>query len=80
MLGAVDVYQARPYLRVASDYPTAERTIKEVEDLLLRARGAAVRLLGEPRVGLRHRGHAREHVHSKNEDVFFPGGRSSCWR
>ena len=30
-LGLVTVYQARPYLQVSHDYPTAERTIKEVK-------------------------------------------------
>jgi hypothetical protein len=31
VLGVVAVYQARPYLKVAAEYPTARRTIKEVE-------------------------------------------------
>ena len=31
VLGAVTVYQARPYLKVAAEYPTAKRTIREVE-------------------------------------------------
>ena len=28
----VAVFQARPYLKVAHDYPTAKRTLKEVEN------------------------------------------------
>jgi len=42
VLGVIVVYQARPYLRVASLYPTAARTIKESEGLLLGARVPAV--------------------------------------
>ena len=31
ILGVVAVYQARPYLQVSHDYPTAKRTIKQVK-------------------------------------------------
>ena len=53
VLGAVAVYQARPYLKVASDYPTAKRTIKEVKTYSSGPAALAVGLLGEPRVGRR---------------------------
>ena len=31
IFGVVAIYQARPYLKVASEYPTAKRTLKEVK-------------------------------------------------
>ena len=72
VLGVVVVYQARPYLRVASLYPTAARTIKEVENY---SSGPAALLSAssENRVWGSITAPIREHVHSKNEDVFFPG-------
>jgi hypothetical protein len=73
VLGAVAVYQARPYLKVANEYPTAKRTIKEVENYssgpaALLAASSENRVWGSVTSG------ARAKVHSKNEDVFFPGG------
>jgi hypothetical protein len=70
--GAVSVYQARPYLKVADEYPTAKRTLKEVENYssgpwALLAASSENRVWGGVTAG------ARAHVHSKNEDVFFPG-------
>ena len=73
VLGAVTVYQARPYLRVAEEYPTAKRTIKEVETY---SAGPAA-LLGassENRVWGSVTSAMRAKVNSKNESVFFPGG------
>ena len=55
-------------LRVPDRQAHAERS----RELLLRAGGAAVGLLGEPGVGRSDCGRARR-CHSKNEDVFFPG-------
>ena len=72
-LGAVTVYQARPYLRVSHLYPTAKRTIKEVENYSS-GPAALVSASSENRVWGGVTAGAREHVHSKNEDVFFPGG------
>ncbi len=60
LTGVVSIYQAAPYLKVASDYPTAKRTLKEVQQLLLGSRRAAVGVLGEPRVGRRDVGDARQ--------------------
>jgi hypothetical protein len=73
VLGAITIYQARPYLKVAADYPTAKRTIKEVENY---SSGPAALLSAssENRVWGSLTSGVREHVHSKNEDVFFPGG------
>ncbi len=73
VLGAITIYQARPYLRVSHIYPTAKRTIKEVENY---SSGPAALLSAssENRVWGGVTSGAREHVHSKNEDVFFPGG------
>ncbi|MGO9320043.1 MAG: hypothetical protein ACLQBY_04455 [Solirubrobacteraceae bacterium] len=73
VLGAVAVYQARPYLKVAAVYPTAKRTIKEVETY---SSGPAA-LLGassENRVWGSLTSGMRAKVNSKNESVFFPGG------
>jgi hypothetical protein len=73
VLGAVTVYEARPYLKVAADYPTAKRTIKEVETY---SSGPAALLAAssENRVWGGITSGARAKVHSKNEAVFFPGG------
>jgi hypothetical protein len=73
LLLLVGVYQARPYLKVSQDYPTAKRTIKEVKNY---SSGPAALLSAssENRVWGDLTSPAREHVHSKNEDVFFPGG------
>ena len=73
VLGAVTVYEARPYLQVANDYPTAKRTIKEVETYssgpaALLSASSENRVWGSVTAG------ARAKVHSKNEDVYFPGG------
>jgi hypothetical protein len=72
-LGGVAVYQARPYLKVADEYPTAKRTIKEVKNYsagpaALLAASSENRVWGGATSGLRAK------VHSKNESVFFPGG------
>jgi hypothetical protein len=72
LLGAVAAYQARPYLQVSHDYPTAKRTIKEVETYsagpaALLAASPENRVWGSVTAGLRAK------VHSKNESVFFPG-------
>jgi hypothetical protein len=72
-LGAVAIYQARPYLKVANEYPTAKRTIKEVETY---SAGPAAWLAAssENRVWGSVTSGMRAKVHSKNESVFFPGG------
>jgi hypothetical protein len=72
LCGAVTAYEARPYLKVASQYPTAKRTLREVKNYssgpwALLAASSENRVWGSVTAG------AREHVHSKNEDVFFPG-------
>ncbi len=72
-VGAITVYQARPYLKVSHDYPSAKRTIKEVEKYssgpaALLSASSENRVWGGVTAGM------RAHVHSKNEDVFFPGG------
>jgi hypothetical protein len=71
-VAAVAVYEARPYLKVAHDYPTAKRTIREVKTYsagpaALLAASSENRVWGDATSGL------REQVHSKNESVFFPG-------
>jgi hypothetical protein len=73
LCGVLTVYEARPYLKVASEYPTAKRTVKEVKNYssgpwALLAASSENRVWGGVTAG------ARAHVHSKNEDVFFPGG------
>jgi hypothetical protein len=73
VVGAVTIYQARPYLKISHDYPTAKRTIREVENY---SSGPAAWLSAssENRVWGSVTSGVRAHVHSKNEDVFFPGG------
>ena len=73
LLAAVGAYQARPYLQVSHKYPNAKRTIKEVKNYsssfpALLAAPAPNRVWGSVTSGMRAK------VHSKNEDVFFPGG------
>jgi hypothetical protein len=73
VLGLVAIYQARPYLQVSHDYPTAKRTIKEVKNY---SSGPAAWLSAssENRVWGSITSGMRANVHSKNESVFFPGG------
>jgi hypothetical protein len=73
VLGAVTVYQARPYLKVAEEYPTAKRTLAEVETYsagpaALLSASSENRVWGQITEGMRAK------VNSKNESVFFPGG------
>ena len=73
VLGAVTVYQARPYLKVAAEYPTAKRTLTEVETYsagpaAFLAASSENRVWGGITEGMRAK------VNSKNESVFFPGG------
>jgi len=72
LCGVVTVYEARPYLKVASEYPTAKRTLREVETYSS-GPWALVSASSENRVWGTLTAGARAHVHSKNEDVFFPG-------
>jgi hypothetical protein len=72
LVGAVTVYEARPYLRVANDYPTAKRTLKEVErysagPAAFLAASSENRVWGAATAGMRAK------VSSKNESVLFPG-------
>jgi hypothetical protein len=73
IVGAVTIYQARPYLKISHDYPTAKRTIKEVKNYSS-GPAAWVSASSENRVWGSLTAGARAHVHSKNEDVFFAGG------
>jgi hypothetical protein len=73
VVGVVGVYQAKPYLRVANEYPSAKRTIREVENYssgpaALLSASSENRVWGQATSGMRAK------VHSKNEDVYFPGG------
>ncbi|MGC2374483.1 MAG: hypothetical protein WA484_11480, partial [Solirubrobacteraceae bacterium] len=72
LCGVVSVYQARPYLKVAAEYPTAKRTLKEVRNYSS-GPWAFLSASSENRVWGPITAGARAHVHSKNEDVFFPG-------
>lgn len=72
LCGAISVYQARPYLKVATEYPTAKRTLKEVETYSS-GPWAWVAASSENRVWGSATAGARSHVNSKNESVFFPG-------
>jgi hypothetical protein len=73
LIGVVSIYQARPYLKISQDYPTAKRTLKEVKNYssgpaALLSASSENRVWGAATSGMRAK------VHSKNEDVFFPGG------
>jgi hypothetical protein len=72
-VGAVTAYESRPYLKVAQEYPTAKRTIKEVETYSS-GPAALVSASSENRIWGSVTAGARAKVHSKNEDVYFPGG------
>lgn len=72
LCGAVSVYQARPYLKVASEYPTAKRTLREVKSYSA-GPWAFLAASSENRVWGDVTGGARAHVSSKNESVLFPG-------
>jgi hypothetical protein len=72
VVGAVTVYEARPYLKVANEYPTAKRTIREVErysagPAAFLAASSENRVWGSVTAGV------RKDVSSKNESVLFPG-------
>jgi hypothetical protein len=73
VVGVVTVYQARPYLKVAEEYPTAKRTLREVQTY---SAGPAAFLAAssENRVWGGVTSFARADVNSKNESVLFPGG------
>jgi hypothetical protein len=71
--GVIGVYQSVPYLKIAHDYPTAKRTLKEVRTYssgpaALLAASSENRVWGGLTSGMRAK------VHSKNESVLFPGG------
>ncbi|HEY3959794.1 MAG TPA: hypothetical protein VGL68_04700 [Solirubrobacteraceae bacterium] len=72
IFGVVAIYQARPYLKVANEYPTAKRTLKEVKTYSS-GPAALVSASSENRIWGPVTAAARADVHSKNEDVFFPG-------
>jgi len=73
VVAAVTAYEARPYLKISHDYPTAKRTLREVKTY---SAGPAAWLSAssENRVWGGFTAGMREHVHSKNEQVLFPGG------
>jgi hypothetical protein len=73
LLGAVTVYQVLPYLRVATEHPTAKRKLSDVEryssgPAALLSASSENRVWGGLTAGM------RAEVRSKNEDVFWPGG------
>jgi hypothetical protein len=75
VVAAVGVYQARPYLQIAHDYPSAKRSIREVKTYsagpaALLSASSQNRVWGGATAGMR----GEKTVHSKNESVFFPGG------
>jgi hypothetical protein len=73
VVGVIGVYESLPYLKIAHDYPTAKRTLKEVRNY---SSGPAAWLSAssENRVWGGLTSGMRAKVHSKNESVFFPGG------
>jgi hypothetical protein len=73
VVGLVAIYEARPYLKIAHDYPTAKRTLKEVK-VYSAGPAAWLSASSENRVWGDITAGARAHVHSKNEQVLFAGG------
>jgi hypothetical protein len=73
VVGVVTIYQARPYLKIAHDYPTAKRTLREVK-VYSAGPAAWLSASSENRVWGDLTAGVRKHVHSKNEQVLFPGG------
>jgi len=73
LCAVVGIYQSRPYLKISQDYPNAKRSIKEVKNY---SSGpiAWFAASSENRIWGPITSFARKHVHSQNEDVFFPGG------
>jgi hypothetical protein len=72
VVGTVTAYEARPYLRVANEYPTAKRTIREVErysagPAAFLSASSENRVWGSATAGM------RKHLSSKNESVLFAG-------
>src|SRR5664279_5789437 len=63
-VGAVTIYQARPYLKISHDYPTAKRTIKEVK-VYSAGPAAWLSASSENRVWGELTAGARAHVHSQ---------------
>jgi hypothetical protein len=72
VFGLVAVYEARPYLKVSHDYPTARRTINEVKRYSAGPR-AFLAASSENRVWGAATASIRSGLRSKNEGVLFPG-------
>ena len=71
-LGAVGAYQARPYIKVARDFPNARRSVEEVRRYsappkAFLAAPVESRVWGGPTASVRHT------VSSQNESALFPG-------
>lgn len=72
LLAAVTVYEARPYIKVSHDYPTARRTLAEVKRYS--AGPAAFIAAPQPnRVWGAVTKPQRERLSSQNESALFPG-------
>ena len=72
VMGAVTAVEANGYLRVGREYPTAKRSISEVQRYsapveAFLAAPAANRIWGGATAGVRH------HLRSQNESALFPG-------
>ena len=75
VLGAVTVYQARPYLKVAQRVPDgAKRTLKEVETYSSGPAALLSASSGEPRVGLVTARDARETCTPRTRTCSSPAG------
>jgi hypothetical protein len=73
LTAVVGVYQARPYLRVSRDYPTAKRSLTEVKKYSA-GPAALLSASSENRVWGGVTGGLRDTLSSKNESVLFAGG------
>jgi hypothetical protein len=73
LVAAIGIYQARPYLRVSHDYPSAKRSLSEVKKysagpVALLSASSENRVWGGVTSGL------RDTLSSNNESVLFAGG------
>jgi hypothetical protein len=73
LTAVVGVYQARPYLRVSHDYPSAKRSLAEVKKYSA-GPAALLSASSENRVWGSVTGGLRDTLSSNNESVLFAGG------
>ena len=79
VVGAVAIYEARPYLKISHDYPTAKRTLKEVK-VYSAGPAAWLSASSENRVWGDLTAGAREQCTPRTSRCCFPAASSCCSR